>query len=325
MRRHASCDSTASGTRNLSQSSATRTASPDASCSRCATSRAAAAFAASLGSVGSWSGRSTGGSASTVSDAATRTSAAADTTVLSLTYIWLSPRVMSSKQTSTGAGLPAPSGPVLGTWSWSLQLTECGWILTFSPRRVASVAFMPPPACCPAPGTSSRPMSGYMPTASTALTREPAPAFPDASRRLRTKPREDSAETSCCRIPRSMLSVAPLSELRVLNCRSPPPPPRALACSHPTNARATARWSEPPPASSENPRRAARPPSRPPSTDTTNGDLYADAHATVNTGSRTPSKVAYRSILPTRGCTGISPRCLPSRVRPSSSFIAPMS
>ena len=167
-------------------------------------------------------------------------------------------------------------------------------------------------------------MSGYMPTASTARTNEPAEAFSLARCTSAMSPRPASAVTSCCRMPLSMLRVAPLVQLRWLNCRSAPPP-LVRADSHPANARTTARWSDPPPASSEKAYRAAFPASLLPSMDMMNGERYAAAHATVSTGSRTPRSVAYRSIFPTRGCTGISPRCRPRRVRDSSSFNAPMS
>eukprot|EP00982_Pelagococcus_subviridis_P015529 31408-Pelagococcus_subviridis.AAC.8 len=122
-----------------------------------------------------------------------------------------------------------------------------------------------------------------------------------------------------------MFNVAPLKELRWLNALSPELPPFARDVSHPANARETARWSDAPPASFENPCRASFPASLFPSIAITKGDRYAAAHATVSTGSNTPNNVAYRSILPTRGCTGISPRWRPKRVSPSSSFNAPMS
>mmetsp|Transcript_13901 Transcript_13901/g.52096 ORF Transcript_13901/g.52096 Transcript_13901/m.52096 type:complete len:220 (+) Transcript_13901:1215-1874(+) len=137
-------------------------------------------------------------------------------------------------------------------------------------------------------------------------------------------PRDVSAPMSCCRMPFSMFSVLPLREFCWLNRRSPPPPPSCLLFSHPTYALVTAKWSLPPPAWSEKKCLAALPLSRDPSVDTTNGLRYAAAHATVNTGSKTPRSVAYSSIFPTLGCTGISPRCLPNFVKLSSSFSAPM-
>ena len=58
----------------------------------------------------------------------------------------------------------------------------------------------------------------------------------------------------------------------------------------------TARWSIPPPASSEKAYRAAFPASLLPSMDMMNGERYAAAHATVSTGSRTPRSVASEHL-----------------------------
>ena len=68
----------------------------------------------------------------------------------------------------------------------------------------------------------------------------------------------------------------------------PAPPPLARADSHPANARTTARWSDPPPASSEKAYRAAFPASLLPSMDMMNGERYAAAHAALKTYSRVP-------------------------------------
>ena len=78
-----------------------------------------------------------------------------------------------------------------------------------------------------------------------------------------------------------MFNVAPLKELRWLNALSPELPPFARDVSHPANARETARWSDAPPASFENPCRASFPASLFPSIAITKGDRYAAAHATV--------------------------------------------
>ena len=175
--------------------------------------------------------------------------------------------------------------------------------MTFSPRRVASVAFMP--AAGPAPGTGSRPHERVH-AHRERPTREPAPAFPDASRRLRTNPARTAPRPAAAAYPRH---VERRAAERVAGVELPLAAAAAarLACSHPTNARATARWSEPPPASSENPRRAARPAlSAPVHGHDERGSVRGRARNRQH-GIEDSSKVAYRSILPTRGCTGISP------------------
>ena len=131
--------------------------------------------------------------------------------------------------------------------AWSLQFTLCGWIFTFSPLNVASVAFARSSRPAFRPGSSSRPIRGYIPTANTARTKEPAIAFSEAWCTLAMSPRDVSAPMSCCRMPFSMFSVLPLREFCWLNRRSPPPPPSCLLFSHPTYALVTAKWSLPPP------------------------------------------------------------------------------